>query len=687
MKRPLLVVGVAFAAATWGALLCPGLPALPLSGLCALAGLGVYALRRSARVIPVALLSASLALACFTLYRERSVLPLEQMAGETVRAQGMVIEATRANPGFILTVRAGFPEEELPGAVLRVRGYGELEYAPGDGISCLLRLEELPGSKSYYHSRGIFTSARLLEAQPHTRLNLPQAAEGLVLRLRSRMTENLYTNLNPETAGVMSAMALGEWGGIGRADSDALSRAGTIHLLSVSGLHLSILVGCVAALLKRLGLGERATALGSMAASLAFALLVGLSPSITRALVMMLLMLSARLISRRSDSLNSLGLALLLICILAPHWMLSRGLWLSCTSTAGIVSLSGPLHKRIADAYASRGRVARRLAQTFLGAGAVAVSAYAFSFPVLLVTSGWVSLLSPVANILVAPLAAPALVCGMLCALFVPFAPAAWLCDLCVGLILSLSRLVASLPLLSFSLDEFWKLLWLLLAVGVVFLLVRWRAGGRLWRYGAALLALSFAAGSMTLYAARRDRVELAALQGCSAVVLLRQGSAVVVGTPSPYEIGALSSYLEYRGIKALDAVIASDCGEQIGSGMLRLAADFAPGMVLGPDDDYILAELARALPEAAVMSSGYATIEVLGGVALRVDGVTGEIQIAVGDNLIVKSREEYAIMDGTGSEVRIWKDGILIWTQDAPPAFEPMGDLLFGERRLILRL
>ena len=183
--------------------------------------------------------------------------------------------------------------------------------------------------------------------------------------------------------------------------------------------------------------------------------------------------------------------------------------------------------------------------------------------------------------------------------------------------------------------------------------------------------------------------------------MLIRGENAVVVGTPSPYEIRTLSRYLEFRGVERLDALIAADCGEQIHSGLLTLVGDFSPGIVAGPDDDYILSQLERALPGRTVLSTGYARIQVLGDVAVEAAPVTGKVLIQAGRHFILHSGEKYVIMtqepssgttylspsDGTSPALMAWRQGFLRETGQAPLAFEPVGSFLFGERRYILKL
>ena len=735
MKRPLLVVGISYAGATWASFFLGG--ALVLSVLSAVAGLVLLLLReRNGRMAAAVLLSAAVAFAAWEAYHARAIAPLRAAVGRDVTVQGVVtaVDARRL-PTYALTVRASFPADNLPDTLLRLRGWGELGFEPGDGIHATVRMEELMGSHAFYNSRGVFMSARLLEYRHFDELTFWHRGERFFLQRRAQAVENVRHHSSPLNANMVAGMTLGHLDEMAPELATALSRAGVIHMVVVSGMHLSILVGLIAELLRRLRAGQRASALAGMGAALGFAFLVGLSPSIMRALIMMLVYLGAGMFSRRSDSLNSLGFALLLICIAAPHWMLDRGLWMSFCATAGIIVWSGPMIERIKRRYAGESLPVRLAANTFLGAGAVTLSAYVFCLPVMVTTVGWLSLISPVVNVLVAPLAAPTLVFGLIGAATTArwATPFAVIADICAGLIADISLSASALPFAVLRLSEFWLLIWLLFSGGAAVYLVRRRAQWRLWRYALALAAVVFAVGSVTFAAAQRGTIEVAAIEGVSPIVLTREGSAVVVGTPELFEINRLVRYLSYRGIERLDAVIAYDSGPQMTSALIRLVRDYQVGLIIGPDDDYILGQMARALPGVSVMSGGSAAINVLGGAYIRPSPNGREIEIQVGRTSIVKSGEEYAIMSTEGrrhymdaqhlapagqpaqmrnystsygyaiigrehdphaqrlasagqtGQVRIWQGGVMVWPRDAPPVFEPLGALLFGERRLVL--
>jgi len=685
----MLAIGISYAIATWASFFL-GAP-LIFSVLCAVVGALFFLLRRSARTAQVVFLSASIAFAAYEVYYIRTIQPLHGAEGREVIVQGVVTSVDqRRLPSYTLMVQASFPQDNLPDANLRIRGWGDLYFQPGDGIRARLQLEELRGSPIYHNSRGVFMGARLLESESFDELAGSERFQRFFLRRRAAATTNIAYNIPTENGALVAGITLGELSGVDPALSSALSRSGIIHLAVVSGMHLSILVGLITELPKRLGAGKRISSLLGIFAAVGFAFLVGISPSIIRALVMMLVYITAGMLSRRSDSLNSLGFALLLICVFAPHWMLDRGLWLSFGSTAGIILWSGPMIDRIKARYANERLPTRILANTLLGAGAITLSAYVFSMPVMIVTAGWLSLVSPIVNILVAPLVVPALICGVISAFFtgVWVAPFAFVADLCAGLIADIALTAASLPFATFALNEFWMLLWFLLAAGMAGYLLYRKAGKDHWKYAVTLLTLAFAVGSLSLGISNRGKVEVAAIEGSSSIVLIREGSAVVVGTPTVFEFNRLTRYLDYRGVTHLDAVIAYDAGEQISSALIRLVDDYNAALVIGPDDDYILNQMSRALVNTEVLSGGYATINVLGGVNIRPSLTSRQVEIQIGRVNIVKSGEEHPVMEATNPNlVRIWPDGVMVWTRNTPPAFEPLGAVIFGERRLVLNL
>ena len=110
---------------------------------------------------------------------------------------------------------------------------------------------------------------------------------------------------------------------------------GVSHILVVSGMHITVLAGFLQLLLKRLpvrkAVGNALTAL----VILLFLALSGFQPSASRGAAMFLVLLLADSAGRRSDGLNSLGLAVLAVCLFNPFAGGDLGFALSVTATSG----------------------------------------------------------------------------------------------------------------------------------------------------------------------------------------------------------------------------------------------------------------------------------------------------------------------------------------------------------------
>ena len=691
MKRPLFVIGTAFACTTWLAFLFSHTGALLLSGVCAATGALFLALKRPGlQIVSLIFLTAALALACYALHRMWAVLPFHRVEGQVLEIQGMVLEQSGTGYNTRYTLRADFiGNPELPqGQTVVLRSYGGVSCEPGDTIRFLgkVSLPERTASARYYRSRGI----ALIADMRGTACPVPQEGfqpQRALLQLRSRMQNGLDRTLSPENAAVAAAMVLGLTDNVSAETYTAVSRSGTVHLLAVSGLHLSIVTAFVLAALKKLHLPRRPRCLLAIASALLFAGLVGFSASVMRAFLMTSLMLLARCFSRRSDSRNALGLALLLICLARPHWILGRSLWLSAASTLGILRFAPPalkwLHKRIS----TRRTLAGRFLHTMLGAGVVSLCAYVFSLPILLVSTGWFSLVSPLANMLVAPFVTLMILGSIFCALgFPPFLGAvSALTDFCVDMVLGISRVLAAVPVAVFSLDEGYLLILAAgAALGLLFLLMI-RADKQLAAFGALLLLVCYSGGTLSHLHANRDVVELAVIEGCAAVVLIRQDQAVILGSPTRFSVSRLIRYLDFRGVRRIGALVATDYPDRVDSGLLRLSNRYGVDCVIGPDDAYILGQLEAALPGTPVFSGGYATTHALDGIQITTYAHTSDIKVETRDTTILKTDQKYAIIAEYEEYVLLFGDGSLHLPGAVHPVVEPMGRHLFGEVRLLL--
>ncbi len=220
--------------------------------------------------------------------------------------------------------------------------------------------------------------------------------------------------LDGDAAGLLPGLVVGDTGGIDeRLDTDAKA-TGISHLLAVSGSHFAILCGAVIVVLGRFG--PRAAAFGAAVTLVGLVILVGPAPSVLRAAVMGGVGVLALFAGRTQSSLPALAAATITLLLVDPDLALSAGFALSVLATVGLIVLA-PLWSAVLRR--------RGIPAGWADLLAIPIAAQIVTMPVIVLISGSISVVGVLANLLVAPVVAPALVLGMLSALTGPWWPGA----------------------------------------------------------------------------------------------------------------------------------------------------------------------------------------------------------------------------------------------------------------------
>ncbi len=226
-----------------------------------------------------------------------------------------------------------------------------------------------------------------------------RAAEALRAGLRAA-----GGTLDPEPAGLLPALVVGDTSGLSPRVVDEFRTAGLAHVLAVSGANLAILCGAVLLLLRMFGFGPRWCAAGAMVALVGFVVLAGPEPSVLRAAVMGAVALLALVLGRERSALPALAAAIVVLVLYDPQLAVDPGFGLSVVATAALVLVA----PRWAAWLRDRG-VPVGLAEAL----AVPAAANIATAPLVAGISGQVSLIAVAANLLVAPVVAPATVLGV----------------------------------------------------------------------------------------------------------------------------------------------------------------------------------------------------------------------------------------------------------------------------------
>lgn len=283
------------------------------------------------------------------------------------------------------------------------------EMAAGERWRLTVRLKRPHGNlnphsfdyEAWLFERNVRALGYVRKAERNLRLDAFVVAPGyLVERLRQRIRDRFQRTLGDAPyAGILVALAIGDQRAIDPGYWRTFARTGVTHLLSVSGLHITMVAGLAAWLvgwswrrvpwlLLRLPVQKAMAATGFLAA-LAYAALAGFEVPAQRTLYMLAIVAFALWAGLTTAVSRVLSLALLLVLVVDPWAVLAAGFWLSF----GAVSLLF---------YVGAGRLGE--SHWLLAWGRAQWAVTVGMIPALLALFQQFSLVSPLANAVAIPL-------------------------------------------------------------------------------------------------------------------------------------------------------------------------------------------------------------------------------------------------------------------------------------------
>lgn len=465
-----------------------------------------------------------------------------------------------------------------------------------------------------------------------------------VERSRHWLRERIVTALpGQQYAGVIVALVVGDQRAIAQSDWQVFNRTGIGHLISISGLHITMVAGLFAGLfgflwrrsfftraqLPLLLPTQKAAALAGVAMALTYVLLAGFGVPAQRTLYMLTVVALALWFDRLTSVSHVLCLALGVVIFLDPWAVLWPGFWLSFGAVAAILytgvgrvampRVMAPEHAaaaaartgRRADAVAPLRQRWQALRESLRQAGRTQYAVTLGLVPLTMLLFGQVSLVSPVANALAIPLVSFIVTPAALVGSVLPAPLSGWILVAAHECVVWLAQAMA----------------WLAALPAAV-----WSAPLPAWGIFAAALA-----GTAWLLAPRGWPLRWLGLAGWLPLLLnvpaapqagqlwvtafdVGQGTALLIETPGRrllYDTGPVYSpdsdggsrvilpYLKARGINRLDAMVVSHSDTDHAGGALSLLDEIAVGWVSSSMADD--SQIARAAAEHRRCQAGQA--------------------------------------------------------------------------------
>ena len=366
LRRPFLWRAVAAAA---GALLyfaadnepTPGVAFGLLATLIALAALTRSHRRAHLIFVALALLAAGFSSGVWRTLRIAAPILARPGVGELT---GFVeeVDPRREGARFILRVASaeGLPDDVAPARV-RLTMRNAPTFQAGDFIGLKVRLTPpahaaLPGGYDFARDAYFARIGAVGVALGHIETTTPPDPAPLALRffaaidrLRNELALRVYRVIGDDAGAIAAAMVAGKRDLLSEDAKNLIRRAGIFHIVTISGVQMTLVAGVFFVGLRALLALSRTLALNypikkwaaalAMAGAILYDLATGSRVGTERALVMTLIMLGAVIFDRPSLSMRNLALTVLFIVAFEPEALLGASFQLSFAAVAALVAV------------------------------------------------------------------------------------------------------------------------------------------------------------------------------------------------------------------------------------------------------------------------------------------------------------------------------------------------------------
>ncbi|WP_230383033.1 ComEC/Rec2 family competence protein [Paracoccus shanxieyensis] len=272
-------------------------------------------------------------------------------------------------------------------------------------------------------------------------------------RLRMRISQAMMDSIGGQAGAVASALMTGDRSGIAEATNDVMRASSLYHIISISGLHMTMLAGFVYAAVRLLGVGVQlcGVPLGTrlhkwaagvaLLAALLYLWISGGGVATERSFIMVAVMLLAIIADRRAVSLRTVALAAMVLFFYMPEGMTSAGFQMSFSATVALILSQRPWQS-VQHHVPALLRPAAMLILASVAAGLATTPFAAAHF-------GRMSQYGTLANLLVVPVVGTIVMpAGVIAAVLAPLGmaqPALWLMGLGTKWMLFIAEWVAGL--------------------------------------------------------------------------------------------------------------------------------------------------------------------------------------------------------------------------------------------------
>lgn len=257
-----------------------------------------------------------------------------------------------------------------------------------------------------------------------------------------KLKENLSKLLNEKELGIVKGVVLGDTSDLDEDIKENFTNSSLSHMLAVSGAHVSYVIMTVSLIFQSKNFGKKTTKIITMLVLIIFMIITNMSPSVTRAVICMIINIFAGLIYKRPDTINALAISIIFTLILNPFSLFNIGLQLSYAGTIGIICFSKLIEAK------PKNKIKKYIYDSII----VSTSANLVSFPLMAYYFNTISLNFIISNLVVSPVLGLIIILGIITLLASTISInlakiVASLLKISVNLIIKMTEIISNLPI------------------------------------------------------------------------------------------------------------------------------------------------------------------------------------------------------------------------------------------------
>ena len=317
---------------------------------------------------------------------------------EKVSGNFLVVSQPKEYDNFnSITLKATDCDDLPKGSKYLVFDYSKTQLQQGDTLYAEIKISTIKQDDEYRlydYGNSVYATA---SAKVVKKLDKVNYFYKFADNIRNYIKSTITSVADGDTAGLLIALTTGDKSMLTNKFMDNVKTTGISHVIVISGMHLSIIMSVIFLLLDKLFYNKYIRSLVSIFTILIISAVCGFTMSITRAGVMFIIAGLAPVFNRENDLLNSLFAAITAVLIATPFAIFNISFQLSILATLAIVWVL-PFYMQI---FTERFNVNSKFIKTVLNVILGSLFAAVFTMPVAIKTFGYVSVVSPITNLLI----------------------------------------------------------------------------------------------------------------------------------------------------------------------------------------------------------------------------------------------------------------------------------------------